>query len=260
MAVDFGSRVRKAVSYKTRDYMICEWDMDNCERLAKAGVQVKCPAIFDYHWPSKYPKPFDHQPHTFNFILLNKRSYVFNGIGTAKTLTSLWALDYLLSKGEVTKVLITSTLSTLDRVWFDEIFSNMPYRTAVVVHGAAAKRKKLLEGPTKEIYIINHEGLKTEGETLSKMGFDMVIVDEGARFRNSKTGLWDALNKLANEDVMPRLVWMTGSPMPKAPTDAWAQAKIVNPSTVPKYFTRFRELVMHKINQFKYVPSKGWAR
>jgi len=258
MAISFDDRKRKPVQYKMRDYMICNWDMDMCERLANAGIQVKCPAYFEYHWPSKYPKPFDHQPHTFNFIVLNKRNFVFNGIGTAKTLTALWAADYLMSKGLIKRVLITSTLSTLDRVWFEEIFSNMPYRTASVIHGAASRRKKLLSDLSKEFYIINHEGLKTESERLIEMSFDMVIVDEGARFRNHKTGLWQALNAIANKDVMKRLVWMTGSPMPKAPTDAWAQAKIVNPETVPKYFSRFRDQTMYKINMFKYVPMKGW--
>jgi len=46
--------------------------------------------------------------------------------------------------------------------------------------------------------------------------------------------------------------------MPRAPTDAWAQAKIVNPGAVPRYFNRFREQTMVKINAFKWVPARGW--
>jgi SNF2 family DNA or RNA helicase len=50
-------------------------------------------------------------------------------------------------------------------------------------------------------------------------------------------------------------VWgMTGSPVPNSPTDAWGQATIITPTTVPKYFTQFRDEVMIRLSQFKYLP------
>jgi len=47
---------------------------------------------------------------------------------------------------------------------------------------------------------------------------------------------------------------MTGSPQPKEPTDVWAQCRIVRPAGVPQYFGAFREMVMHRITQFKWLP------
>jgi len=46
--------------------------------------------------------------------------------------------------------------------------------------------------------------------------------------------------------------------MPKGPEDIWAQAKIINPELVPKYFTRFRDEMMIKLNMYKWAPIKGW--
>jgi SNF2 family DNA or RNA helicase len=45
------------------------------------------------------------------------------------------------------------------------------------------------------------------------------------------------------------IVWgMTGAPMPNEPTDVWSQCMIVTPSTVPRYRTHAREMLMYKIS------------
>jgi SNF2 family DNA or RNA helicase len=80
----------------------------------------------------------------------------------------------------------------------------------------------------------------------------MVIVDESAMFRNAKSRRLKALSQVCAGAA--RVVMMTGSPCPEAPTDVWATARIVCPDRVPKYFGQFRDLTMRKINQFKFVP------
>jgi SNF2 family DNA or RNA helicase len=47
---------------------------------------------------------------------------------------------------------------------------------------------------------------------------------------------------------------MTGTPTPNEPTDAWALAKLVNSPHMSKSYTGFREQVMTKIGQWKFVP------
>lgn len=258
MGVEFGTAKRKPVSYKMRDYMVMDWTVDNCQRIANAGVQIESPALFDYDWPGTFT-PFDHQRVTFNFLINNKRSFCFNDIGSAKTMSALWTADYLMSTGRIKKVLITSTLSTLDRVWRNEIFTHITHRSCVVIHGSMQKqRREKLLAEDHDFYIINHDGMKGMVEKLSEKQFDMIIVDEGAVFRNQKTALWSALNYIACEEKLEWLWWLTGSPMPNKPTDVWAQAKIVKPGTVPKYFNRFQEQTMFKINMYKWIPRKGW--
>ncbi len=124
-----------------------------------------------------------------------------------------------------------------------------------------------------DFYVLNHDGIKVfvdierDGkyvrthvdpmfrEFLESVG--LIIVDEGAVFRNSQTDLWRALQAIVGDR---RLWWMTGSPMPNAPTDIWAQARLVCPHLVPRFFGRFRDMVMTKVTQFKWVPRPGWEQ
>lgn len=247
----------KYVVYKGKDFMMIEWTLESCRELSRLGLKIKSPIYTDYGWSGGFV-PFSHQAETACFMVRNMRGFTFNDIGTGKTLSALWAADYLMNKGDIGKVLVCSTLSTLDRVWSAELFRHFPHRTSAVLHGTPEKRRKLL-AEDHDFYIINHEGLKLlQEDIVARKDIDLIICDEGARFRNSKTALWKALNVVAKQDTGRALWWMTGSPMPKAPTDAWAQAKIVNPDTVPRYFQRFREQTMIKINQFKWVASRGW--
>ena len=50
---------------------------------------------------------------------------------------------------------------------------------------------------------------------------------------------------------------MSGTPTPNAPTDAWAQCRLVAPQNVPPYFNRFKEQVMKQLTQFKWIPRQG---
>jgi superfamily II DNA or RNA helicase len=51
-------------------------------------------------------------------------------------------------------------------------------------------------------------------------------------------------------------LWMmTGTPAAQSPVDAYGLAKLVNPKEVPRFFGAFRELVMHKVTQFKWAPK-----
>lgn len=191
-------------------------------------------------------------------------NFVVNGVvvhNSGKTVSVLWAFDYLRKQGLVRKMLIISPLSTLERTWGDEIFRHMIHYEFAVVHGTREKRHKLLDQDF-DIYIINHDGIKSN-ETAEKLmameDLDLVVVDEVASFRNSSTDRWKYLNRLVNGDkkkgIPPKKwVWgLTGTPTPNEPTDAWAQVKLISPGRVPDYFSHFRDQVMRKLTQFKWA-------
>jgi SNF2 family DNA or RNA helicase len=46
---------------------------------------------------------------------------------------------------------------------------------------------------------------------------------------------------------------MTGTPAAQSPLDAYGLAKMVNPNAVPRFFGSFRDMVMTKITQFRWV-------
>ena len=73
------------------------WGLDEVRVLKNLGVRrVPSPILRSYKWPGKYT-PFAHQKETSAFLTLNKRAFVFSEPGTAKTVSALWAADYLMS-------------------------------------------------------------------------------------------------------------------------------------------------------------------
>ena len=177
---------------------------------------------------------------------------VLNEIGTGKTQSALWAADYLIQTGQIKKILVVSPLSTLERVWGDAIFFGFPNRKAVVLHGTADRRRKLLNTEA-DFYIINHDGFPIISEITMGM-FDLVIVDEAAVLRNHSTQRYKVLRKWMDKNPETRLWLMTGTPTPNDPTDAWTLARLVRSPYVPDSFTAFRDQVMMKVGMYKWMP------
>jgi SNF2 family DNA or RNA helicase len=233
---------------------------DETRVLRNLGFEVPEPMPIHYDWPkvSGRHAPFSAQLDTASFLSMNSRAFCLNGMGTGKTNAALWAYDYLRRTKTVKKMLVVCPLSTMERTWADSAFQTFPHLDCVVLHGTRERRNKLLAQDV-DIYVINIDGLSTIKDALAKRpDIDLIVVDELALARNSGTDRWKILNAICNKQA-PRRVWgMTGSPTPNAPTDAWAQCKLVTPDnpTMPKYFSAFRDRVMRQITPFKWAARQ----
>lgn len=223
--------------------------------LRNMGIQAPGPIRYQYAWPGKYT-PFDHQIVMSEFLTMHRRAFNLSEMGTAKTNAALWAADWLMNTGRVQKALILSPLSTLERVWANDIFDTLMHRRCAIVHGTRDKRKAALAADV-DFYIMNHDGLGIDEImqlVATRPDINLVIVDEASMFRNHQTRKYKALEKLTRRHDM-RLWLLTGTPCPNDPTDAWALAKLVSPERVPKYFGGFKRATMLQISQFKWVPK-----
>jgi SNF2 family DNA or RNA helicase len=174
-------------------------------------------------------------------------------MGTGKTKAALWAFDYLRSNGVCGKMLVSAPLSTLTFTWAKEIFATVPHIKYAVLHGSKAKRLELLDTDV-DIYIINHDGHRVIlNELMARKDINLLVIDELAVFRNGQSSRHKAMKRLA--DRMDWVWGMTGSPIPTSPTDAWAQARLITPNKVPKYFSRFRDELMLKSGPFKWIAK-----
>jgi len=233
---------------------------DETRVLRNLGFEVPDPMPMHYNWPkvSGRHSPFSAQLETASFLSMNSRAFCLNGMGTGKTNSALWAYDYLRRTKTVKKMLVVCPLSTMERTWADSVFQTFPHLDCVVLHGSRDRRIKLLKQDV-HVYVINIDGLATIKDELAKRDdIDLIVIDELALARNSGTDRWKFLNAICNKQS-PRRVWgMTGSPTPNAPTDAWAQCKLVTPdnSLVPKYFSAFRDRVMRQITPFKWAARQ----
>lgn len=245
----------KRFTYKGRTLLAVPHKDNEVKVLRNLGMIAPSPVLYYYNWPSIFPTVFQHQRETVKFLTDNPRAFVLNGMGTGKSISTLWALDYLKTVGVVNKVLIVSPLSTLERVWGDEIWKHFPHLTFSVIHGDWRKRLKLLEQDA-DIYIINHDGVKVKQVIAAlekRPDIDLIVIDEVAVFRNISQR-WKSLNTICNKQH-PRRVWgLTGTPTPNEPTDAWAQCRLVVPERVPMGQRAFKDLVMRQVGQYKWMP------
>lgn len=226
--------------------------LESVKVLRNIGIDAPSPVLSQYNWPGKY-KPFAHQLTMVDFLITHRRGFNLSEMGTGKTAACLWAADYLMKTGRVRKTLILSPLSTVDRVWRKDIFDVLMHRSASIVHGTREQREKAINADV-DFYICNHDGVAIQwlADTIRRRpDIELVIVDEGSMFRTPNTGKYKALAKMLRPDQ--RLWWLTGTPCPNAPTDAWAQTKIVNPDRVPNFFGAFRRLTMMQLSQFKWA-------
>jgi SNF2 family DNA or RNA helicase len=239
------------------DYnMQVQHTFESTRLLRNIGFDVPSPIMTGYNWPGKY-KPFAHQETMADFMTMNQRCFNLSEMGVGKTAASLWAADFLMQQGIIKKCLILSPLSTLERVWTQDIFDVLMHRKTAVVHGSREQRMKALSIDA-DFYILNHDGVTIPQiwkEIKSRPDIQLVIVDEASMFRNHDTDKYKALTKMLRPDVW---LWMlTGTPCPNWPTDAWALARLVSPAKVPPFFGSFKRQTMLQVTTFKWVPRHG---
>lgn len=243
------------VTLKGKRHLLVKHQPTESYMLRKLGFDVPAPILSHYDWAGG--EPFDVQRKTCAMLTSNPRAYVLNGLGTGKTKTALWAWDYLNKCGLAGKLLVVAPLSTLNFTWIKEAFATVPHRKIVSLHHSAKAGRVSRLNSDADIYVINHDGVKViYDELMSKIDkgeITALVLDELAVYRNGSSQRTKTMRKLSHKC---KIVWgMTGSPIPTSPTDAWAQASVVTPGTVPKYFGRFRDDLMIKVTQFKWVPK-----
>ena len=231
--------------------------IDETRVLRNLGIMVPSPIRYYYDWPGD-KRPFAHQKLTSEFATLPKRLFILNEMGTAKTRAVIWAIDYLIKVGAVRRALVIAPLSTLTHVWEQEVFATTMHRTTVNLHAHSYEaRLKRLERPA-DIYIANHHAVNVIGTELrARKDIDLVVWDESSELRNPATDMYKNFKAMLRPDQ--RLWLVSGAPCPNAPSDAWAQVRLVNPEGVSPYFTHFRRATMMKVSEHRWVPRAGSA-
>lgn len=246
------------MNFNGTDYKVIPHGPDETRLLRNMGLDVPAPILWHYNWPGR--KPFEAQRTTAAMLTTNRRAYVLNSMGTGKTLATLWAADHLMRAGLVRRALVVAPLSILTTVWENEIFRNIGGRTVAVVHHASRagrlKRLQIALDTNADFIIVNHDGIKVMMDELMALDdIDLVVIDELAVFRNKATKLFKNMKKLVAD--RPYVWGLTGQPTPNAPTDAWAQVKLLTPGRVPGFFKHFQNTTMVQVSKFQWVPKRG---
>ena len=209
--------------------------------------------LSEYEWPRPHGfTPFVHQKSTAEFLVSNRKAFCFNEQGTGKTASVIWAVDYLMHIGLVRRVLVICPLSIMKSAWQGDLFKFAIHRTVAVAYGTARKRKEIVNAGA-EFVIVNFDGVGIIKDEIINGGFDLIVVDEASAYKNAQTSRWKDLRDLTR--VIKGLWMLTGTPAAQSPADAYGLAKLVNPKGVPQFFTHFKDMVMTKVSQYRYVPK-----
>jgi SNF2 family DNA or RNA helicase len=232
--------------------VLVHWGLEESRVLKNLNIKnVPSPILGNYKWNGLY-KPFDHQKTTSAFLTLHKRGFCFNEQGTGKTGSVIWAADYLMTLGFIKRVLVICPLSIMESAWRADLFKFAMHRSVDVAYGNRDKRKTIIEG-SAEFVVINFDGVEIVADDISKAKFDLIVVDEANAYKNPQTKRWKILNRLVTPETW---LWMlTGTPASQSPLDAYGLAKLVSPDRVPKYMTLFRDMVLYKVSQFRWIAK-----
>ena len=226
------------------------WGLDEARILKNLNIKnIPSPIMGHYNWPGLH-KPFDHQKTTASFLTLHPRAFCLNEQGTGKTGSVIWAADYLMKLGRIKRVLVICPLSIMDSAWRADLFKFAMHRHVDIAYGSREKRTRIINSEA-EFVIINYDGVEIVQDEIANGGFDLVVIDEANAYKNVQTTRWKTLNKILKPDTW---LWMlTGTPAAQSPVDAYGLAKLVSPHNVPRFFSAFKDMVMYKVSQFRWI-------
>jgi SNF2 family DNA or RNA helicase len=243
----------KRFVHEGKDLIAVNYGVEESIVLKNMGFSVPEPITQYYKWPARF-SPMEHQVATASFLTMNKKAICLNAPGTGKSISSLWAADFLIEQGVAKRVLIIAPLSTLKVVWGNELRHHMPHRSFVICVGDRKKRISLLSKPGVEYVIINHDGFTNMASEMND--FDVVIYDEATALKTPGSQRYKVFFKWMQQHN-PWLWLLTGTPISQAPVDAWTLARLIGSSTVSRSYTNFKDTVMKKVSQFKWVPREN---
>lgn len=233
-------------------------DVTSYAALRRAGYELPNPMMLYYDWCGL--TPWLAQRVTASMMSANPRAYVLNEYATGKTRTALWTWDCLNKEGSASKLLVVAPISTLRATWASEVATVMPDRRVQVLGSPrgmskAQRLKRLAEDA--DIYVINHDGVGViSKELLARLDIDTLVLDELSKYRNVNQ------RSRAMKKFVTRFKWvwgMTGSPMPKEPTDVWQQCRIITPgrNDLPEFKRDAEAALMTQISDFVSLPKPG---
>ena len=226
--------------------------------------------------PEKFTPPHiePYQRQCCDFIKAHPKCGIFLDVGYGKTLTTLQAVYEL----KLRSILVIAPKAIARTTWHKEIKKwGYPFDCYSMIEKHDPKTNKAKEIPLKDLYdlykIIPYA--KTQNisffittrdrvyhlvnwcEENKIWPFDLVICDEFQSFKDAKNRRTKAVMTLSEHT--PRLIGLTGTPMPKGLEDIWAEIKILDNGTrLGKSITRFREAYMHS-TMIVQGHNVGWV-
>lgn len=220
-----------------------------CLRMFRqTGIRAEDLPYFQKHFRGKFP-PYRHQLVTFAYIDQLERCAIYNEMGTGKTASVIWSIDWNLIQKKIYSALIIAPNNILGN-WEREVQIHAPRLKTVIIQGTRNHRLDLLD-TLADIYIINYEGLKVIKEEL-KDKFQMVVLDEAHRIKDPAAVQTKIIHELFT-DVHYKVA-MTGTPIGNNLIDLHQLMTWIDPFMFEPFY-QFRSHWFYNVG-YKWFPNR----
>ena len=222
----------------------------NAVLLTRLGIRVPSSIRWAYSWPILPGRtPFPWQVTTAEFMVCNPRGFVFNSAGTGKTMSALWAYDFLRARRAITDpMLVLCPKSCVRSVWKQEADLAFPHLHTLPLLGSGNTRHDLIE-TSADIYATNHHTLLTDDRPLLRRKWGAILVDEATMAQDVGTQMWKELQALTEANPHAAVWLMTATPCSQSAAQAYGLSKLVNPAKTKFSLTSWRQTVQYNLGR-----------
>lgn len=231
------------------------WDQHSCEVLANLRAPHLPPMLRDYTFAGD-KTPFPHQYRIAGAMSTHSKFFCLADMGTGKTLSALWAIDYLFSIGAVRQVLVVCPKSIVRNAWLKEIVATVPHRSASVLVHTDPKVRRLKATSLSDIHITNYSGIEICYEEMVGR-YDLIVIDESTSYKKYGTRRWKFMRPLVA--AAARCWMLTGTPSVQYPLDAYGQVKLMYQDAWPVTESAFKSMTMIQHSKYRWVPMDDAA-
>lgn len=173
-------------------------------------------------------KPYPHQRAGIDWITSRPASCLLWGMGTGKTVTTLTAIDILLSFIEDGPVLVIAPKRVAENTWSKECdkWDHLHHLRVAKIMGTAKQRMDALNADA-DIFVINRENVVWLVDTVGRnWPFPIVVIDELSSFKSAQAKRWKALKRVRGR--IKRIIGLTGTPRPNSLEDFWPEIYLLD--------------------------------
>jgi SNF2 family DNA or RNA helicase len=213
--------------------------------------------LVDYAWRSPVLdfEPMPQQYRMGGMMSVWRRGFVLGDPGTGKTLSALWAADYLFRAGLVKRVLVVTMKSIMRPAWVSDIREHLRNWDVSVIHSDDARRRRNLARQPTAVHIASYQTCQTCHDELASNSYDLVVIDESTQIKNVRTARWRYLWPIVER---AKYAWeLTGTATAQSPMDAYGQVKLLYGDRWNVSEREFEAATMTKVGEHRWVPNNG---
>lgn len=227
------------------------WTYENSAWLTTVKMPSVSPMLRDYEFPCPNDwTVMEHQMRIGEFVSRQLNAYVLAGMGSGKTASVLWAIDYLMRLGQIKKVLVVCPVAVVYDAWLPSI--PMLFLDRYQVENLHKKKDNYMSNAS--IHVINIDKIELMTDKLLKAGYDCVVMDESTKIKNAQAKRTKGMKKLF---AQAKYAWqLTGKPCPQGPMDAHGQITSFGIYNFTK--TWWESSTMVDLGNYRKLPREGW--